>query len=75
MTSIYSAFTLLRQVYEALIMNFNEARVQVMPESMDTQSTGTGAGTMEGGRFPVGLAHPSRKELAIYYASGLPKYI
>ena len=71
MTSIYSAFTALRQIYEALIMNFNEARVQVMPESVDTQSTGTGAGTMEGGR----LAHPSRKELAMYYASGLPKYI
>jgi hypothetical protein len=71
MTSIYSAFTLLRQVYEALIMNFNETRVQVMPESMDTQSTGTGAGTMEGGR----LAHPSRREMALYYGSGLPKYI
>jgi hypothetical protein len=71
LNSIYSAFTLLRQVYEALIINFNEARVQVMPESADTQSTGTGAGTMEGGR----LAHPSRKELAMYYASGLPKYI
>jgi len=65
MTSIYSAFTLLRQVYEALVMNFNETRVQVMPEN--TQATGT----MEGGR----LSHPSRKELAMYYASGLPKYI
>ena len=71
MASIYSAFTALRQIYEALIMNFNEARVQVMPESVDTQSTGTGAGTMEGGR----LTHPSRREMAMYYASGLPKYI
>lgn len=71
MTSIYSAFTALRQIYEALIMNFNEARVQVMLESVDTQSTGTGAGTMEGGR----LTHPSRREMAMYYASGLPKYI
>lgn len=71
LNSIYSAFTLLRQVYEALIMNFNEARVQVMPESVDTQSTGTGAGTMEGGR----LSHPSRREMALYYGSGLPKYI
>jgi hypothetical protein len=67
LNTIYSAFTLLRQVYEALVMNFNEARVQVMPESADTQSTGT----MEGGR----LSHPSRREMALYYGSGLPKYI
>ena len=67
MTSIYSAFTLLKQVYEALVMNFNETRVQVMPESVDTQATGI----MEGGR----LTHPSRREMAMYYASGLPKYI
>ena len=67
LNTIYSAFTLLRRVYETLVINFNEARVQVMPEN--TQATGTG--TMEGGR----LAHPSRKELNMYYASGLPKYI
>lgn len=65
MTSIYSAFTALRQVYETLIMNFNETRVQVMPEN--TQVTGN----MEGGR----LSHPSRREMAMYYGSGLPKYI
>ena len=67
LNTIYSAFTLLRRVYETLVMNFNEARVQTMPEN--TQATGTG--TMEGGR----LAHPSRREMAMYYGSGLPKYI
>ena len=65
LNTIYSAFTLLRQVYEGLIINFNETRVQTMPEN--TQATGT----MEGGR----LSHPSRREMANYYASGLPKYI
>ena len=65
MQSINSAFNALKQVYEGLIINFNETRVQVMPEN--TQATGT----MEGGR----LTHPSRREMAMYYASGLPKYI
>lgn len=65
MQSIYSAFNALKQVYEGLTMNFNETRVQVMPEN--TQATGT----MEGGK----LTHPSRREMAMYYASGLPKYI
>lgn len=65
MTAIYSAFNELKQIYEGLIMNFNETRVQVMPEN--TEATGT----MEGGR----LSHPSRREMANYYASGLPKYI
>ena len=67
LNTIYSAFTLLRRVYETLVMNFNEARVQVMPESVEA----TGTGTMEGGR----LTHPSRREMAMYYGSGLPKYI
>ena len=67
MKAIFVAFEKLRLIYEGLVLNFNETRTQVMPEN--AQATGTG--TMEGGR----LSHPSRREMAMYYASGLPKYV
>ena len=65
MKAIFVAFEKLRLIYEGLVLNFNETRTQVMPEN--AQATGT----MEGGR----LSHPSRREMAMYYGSGLPKYI
>lgn len=65
MKAIFVAFEKLRLIYEGLVLNFNETRTQVMPENE------TATGTMEGGR----LSHPSRREMANYYASGLPRYI
>lgn len=65
MKAIFVAFEKLRLIYEGLVLNFNETRTQVMPENE------MATGTMEGGR----LSHPSRREMAQYLASGLPKYI
>lgn len=65
MKAIFVAFEKLRLIYEGLVLNFNETRTQVMPENE------TATGTMEGGR----LSHPSRREMAQYLASGLPKYV